>query len=64
MNFARYGSRKFIAAVMCLVSAHVLASDRIISGDTYARVLVLVLGGYVVGNVAQKIAEAQTASGS
>ncbi|MCU0957820.1 MAG: hypothetical protein MUF55_11025 [Hydrogenophaga sp.] len=53
----RYGSRKFIVALLALGSAHWLVATAVISGDVYQAVVIATVGAYIVGNVAQKAVE-------
>jgi hypothetical protein len=50
----RYSSRKFIVALLCLVSATFLAWGGHIDSDAYQIVLVAIVGLYSGANVAQK----------
>lgn len=57
MNWARYVSRKFVAAMASLISANWALYEHLIEGDAYKTILVGVMAAYVAGNVAQKAVE-------
>lgn len=48
------GGRKFILAVLSLLSASFLAYVKAIDGTAYASVMVLCVAAFITGNVAQK----------
>jgi hypothetical protein len=50
----RYTSRKFILALLTLISASALVALRLIDGGVYSAVVVASVGAYIAGNVAQK----------
>lgn len=50
----KYGSRKFILALLTLVSATWLVYGRHIADGVYSAVVVATVGAYIIGNVAQK----------
>lgn len=53
----RYLSRKFIAAMAALGSAHWLVVASSISGEVYQAVVIATVAAYIVGNVGQKAVE-------
>lgn len=53
----RYGSRKFIVALVTLASTHWSLVEKLIDGPTYKAVLLGVVAVYMVGNVGQKLVE-------
>lgn len=53
----KYGSRKFIAAMCSLASAHWLVSERLIADGVYSAVVIATVAAYIVGNVAQRAVE-------
>jgi hypothetical protein len=48
-------SRKFIIALMCILSATGLASAGHIADGVYATVMVATAGAYIAGNVYEKV---------
>lgn len=48
------GGRKFILAVLSLLSASFLVYVKAIEGTAYASVMVLCVAAFITGNVAQK----------
>lgn len=50
----RFTSRKFLAAIASLISAHWALAESLITGDQYTRVIIATVAAYIVGNVAQK----------
>ena len=54
------GGRKFILAVMSLLSATFLAYVKAIDGTAYGSVMVLCVAAFITGNVAQKKNAAQS----
>ncbi|HQU78022.1 MAG TPA: hypothetical protein PLU47_00995 [Azonexus sp.] len=50
----RYGSRKFIMALLALGSATVLVLHGAIADGVYSAVVIATVGAYIAGNVAQK----------
>ncbi len=50
----KYGSRKFITALLCLASAHFSLLGALISGEQYKVIVIAVLALYGIANVAQK----------
>lgn len=50
----RYRSRKFIAALATLASAHWSLHEGLINGDQYVKVVIAVMVAYVAANVVQK----------
>lgn len=55
----RYGSRKFIVALVTLISAHWSLVEKLIDGATYKAVLLGIVAVYMTGNVGQKLIEAR-----
>lgn len=51
---SRFLSRKFIAAMAALGSAHYLVAERLIADGVYSAVVIATVAAYIVGNVAQK----------
>lgn len=51
---ARFLSRKFIAAMCTLASAHWLVANRLIADGVYSAVVIATVAAYIAGNVAQK----------
>lgn len=51
---SRYGSRKFILALLSLVSASWLVACGAITPDVYRYVVLGTVGAYITGNVLQK----------
>lgn len=49
-------SRKFIAAIAALGSAHYLVQFGHIADGVYSAVIIATVASYIVGNVTQKIA--------
>jgi hypothetical protein len=56
----RYSSRKFIAAMLSLLSCHWLILEGAISGDIYRTVVLGTVGAYLAANVAQKAVEGKS----
>ena len=54
MTGSRYGSRKFILALLVLASASVLVWFARIDAGVYSAVVIAVVGGYFAANVTQK----------
>lgn len=50
----RYASRKFLLALLALLSASALVYTGHIADDVYSAVVIATVGAYIVGNVAQK----------
>ena len=50
----RYASRKFLLALLALVSATVLDWLGHIADGVYSAVVIATVGAYIAGNVAQK----------
>ena len=50
----RFLSRKFIAALASLASAHWLVSERLIADGVYSAVVIATVAAYIAANVAQK----------
>lgn len=53
----KYGSRKFVVAVLALISAHWALVEHLIGADNWMKVVIAVVGLYAAGNVAQKVVE-------
>lgn len=53
----RYASRKFVAALLSLVSAHWGLLEGLLVGGDYKAVVLGTVGLYIAGNVAQKAVE-------
>ena len=47
-------SRKFIAAMAALASAHYLVASKLIADGVYSAVVIATIGAYVTANVVQK----------
>lgn len=47
-------SRKFLLALLAILSATVLVGLRLIDGGVYSAVVIATIGAYITGNVAQK----------
>ena len=54
MTDTRFASRKFILAVLSLVSSSALVWFGRIDGGVYSAVVIASVGAYIAGNVAQK----------
>lgn len=54
---SRYGSRKFITAMLCLASAHASLLGDLITGEQYKVIIIAILALYGAANVAQKVVE-------
>lgn len=54
MSLARYGSRKFLLALLTLASATALVWFGRISDGVYSAVVIATVGAYIAGNVVQK----------
>jgi hypothetical protein len=50
----RYGSRKFILALLALVVSTALVAFKLISDGVFATVVIACVAAYITGNVAQK----------
>lgn len=50
----RYTSRKFILAMLTLISASALVALRLIDDGVYSAVVIATVGVYIAGNVTQK----------
>lgn len=55
----RFLSRKFIAAMCSLGSAHWLVANKLIADGVYSAVVIATVAAYIVGNVAQKVTAKQ-----
>ncbi len=53
---SRFVSRKFLLALLSLVSAHWLCLTGHIADGVYSAVVIAVVAAYITGNVAQKAA--------
>ena len=53
-RFQNLLSRKFIAFMCVLWSAHLLVDQKLIADGVYSAVVIAAIGAYIVGNVAQK----------
>lgn len=53
-------SRKFIATISSLTSAHILVSTGQIADGVYSAVMIAVVAAYVTANVAQKSLSKET----
>lgn len=53
-GIAALGGRKFLLAILALVSASVLAWTGHISDGVYSAVVIAIVSGYITGNVYQK----------
>ena len=52
-----FASRKFIASIAALISAHWALYERLIESGDYKAIVIGTIGLYVTGNVAQKAVE-------
>lgn len=50
----RYGSRKFILAILTLVFSTALVAAGLISDGVYSTIVIAAVAAYITGNVAQK----------
>ena len=55
MNLTSYGGRRFLLALISGVGTFVLTLLGKIDGTAYQWTTALIVGGYITGNVAQKI---------
>ena len=55
----RLMSRKFIAAVLSLISAHILVYMGHIADGVYSAVVIATVASYIAGNVIQKVVESK-----
>lgn len=53
----RYASRKFVLALLALISASVLVFAGLIADGIYSAVVIATVGAYITGNVGQKWVE-------
>lgn len=53
----KYGSRKFVVAVLALISAHWALVEHLVGSGDWVKVVIAVVGLYAAGNVAQKVVE-------
>lgn len=51
----KYGSRKFIIAMMALIEAWWVLNDKLIGEETFKAIVIAAIGLYGVANVAQKV---------
>ncbi len=51
---SRFASRKFILALLALISASVLVFTGRIADGVYSAVVIATVGAYIAGNVTQK----------
>lgn len=58
---SRYASRKFLLALLSLISATWLVATGAITPDVYKYVVLGTAGAYITGNVVQKWVEKKTA---
>ena len=54
MTDSRHASRKFILAILALISSSALVWFGRIDGGVYSAVVIASVGAYITGNVAQK----------
>lgn len=54
MTASKYGSRKFVVALLGLVSVHWALIEHLIGAGDYKAVLLGIIGLYAAGNVADK----------
>ena len=54
MGMKQLMSRKFIAAMAALASAHDLVANKLIADGVYSAVVIATIGAYVTANVVQK----------
>ena len=57
----KYGSRKFIAALLSLASAHWALVEQLITGADYKALVLGTVGLYLAGNVAQQAVQGRAA---
>lgn len=50
----RYASRKFLLALLVVLSATGLVAFHLIADGVYSAVVIATVGAYIAGNVAQK----------
>lgn len=50
----RYGSRKYILALVVVLSATGLVAFHLIADGVYSAVVIATVGAYIAGNVTQK----------
>ena len=60
----KYRSRKFILALLVLATSTWLITEGLISQEIYQKIIVTVVGGYILGNVTQKYVEGKNAGTS
>jgi len=54
----KYGSRKFVVAVLALIGSQWALAEHLIGADNWMKVVIAVVGLYAAGNVVQKAVEA------
>lgn len=59
-TLTRYASRKFVLALLSLLSATGLVFTGHIADGVYSAVVIATVGAYIAGNVAQKMADKTT----
>jgi len=52
----RYASRKFLIALLVVLSASGLVAFHLIADGVYSAVVIATVGAYIAGNVGQKLA--------
>jgi hypothetical protein len=57
--YTKWTSRKFIAAMSSLASAHFLVWFGHIADGVYSAVVIATIAAYITGNVAQKVVSKQ-----
>lgn len=55
MNIDKFLSRKFIASMCALISAHFLVMFNHISDGVYSAVVIATIAAYIAGNVTQNV---------
>ena len=55
MNIDKFMSRKFIASMSALASAHLLVMTEKIADGVYSAVVIATIAAYIAGNVTQYI---------
>lgn len=59
----KYGSRKFLIALLALISAHWALIERLIEAGDYKAVMLGIVAVYMCGNVGERVAEAKKDAG-
>jgi hypothetical protein len=51
---SQLGGRKFLIALVCVITTTILCWNKHISDGVYSAVVIATIGAYITGNVAQK----------